>query len=389
MKIRSLSLHSLSIPFKVSFRHSSAERTATQSVLAIAETESGELGLGEGCPREYVTGEDVDSCMRLFAAWETELIGEINTLADLERWNRERENQIDENPAAWCAIELALLDVLAKESSQSVESAMGLPELTGPFQYSAVLGDSSVETLEAQVHQYVGLGFTDFKVKVSGDPAIDNRKFAIVTGAAPEARIRLDANNLWRDADAALSYLESIECELFAMEEPLPAMEFDGLLQIARARSLPIILDESFLNRSHFTHISKEPEAFIINLRISKMGGLVRSLQIASEAAEKSIPLIVGAQVGETSILTRAAMTVGNAAGDHVLAREGAFGTLLLERDIVEKPLTFGSMGRLDVSQLLDRNVHGWQMNYDLQNIRSAGSEDLHSLQLPPDSGRL
>jgi len=115
----------------------------------------------------------------------------------------------------------------------------------------------------------------------------------------------------------------------------------------------------------------------------------LRSLQIASEAAEKSIPLIVGAQVGETSILTRAAMTVGNAAGDHVLAREGAFGTLLLERDIVEKPLTFGSMGRLDVSQLLDRNVHGWQMNYDLQNIRSAGSEDLHSLQLPPDSGRL
>ena len=378
MKIRSLGLHPLRIPFKVRFRHSSAERAVTQSVLAVAETEDGHLGLGEGCPREYVTREDIDSSVRFFTRYQAELTSEVDTLADLERWTREREDEIDANPAAWCAVELALLDALAKEDSQSVERAVGMPELAGPFCYTAVLGDSSFEVFEAQVMQYAGLGFADFKVKVSGEPGVDNQRFAIIERAVGDARIRLDANNLWRDAAAVLSYLKSVECRLFAVEEPLQAMDYEGLLLVARAFDLRIILDESFLNRRHFAHVAGGPESFIINLRISKMGGLIRSLQIAGEATEKGIPLIVGAQVGETSILTRAALAVGNAYRENVVAQEGAFGTLLLERDIVEKPLMFGEMGQLDAGQLLDRDLHGWQMRYDLRNIpREIRDEEL------------
>ena len=231
----------------------------TQSVLAVAETEDGHLGLGEGCPREYVTREDIDSSVRFFTRYQAELTSEVDTLADLERWTREREDEIDANPAAWCAVELALLDALAKEDSQSVERAVGMPELAGPFCYTAVLGDSSFEVFEAQVMQYAGLGFADFKVKVSGEPGVDNQRFAIIERAVGDARIRLDANNLWRDAAAVLSYLKSVECRLFAVEEPLQAMDYEGLLLVARAFDLRIILDESFLNRRHFAHVAGGP----------------------------------------------------------------------------------------------------------------------------------
>ena len=84
------------------------------------------------------------------------------------------------------------------------------------------------------------------------------------------------------------------------------------------------------------------------------MGGILRSLAIAEEAKARGIPIIIGAQVGETSILTRAALTVANQYRDILLAQEGAFGTYLLKQDITDSPLMFGKRGTLD-SQGLSR----------------------------------
>ena len=41
MRLHTLTLHPLQIPFKTRFNHSSAERTMTQSVLVAARTDSG------------------------------------------------------------------------------------------------------------------------------------------------------------------------------------------------------------------------------------------------------------------------------------------------------------------------------------------------------------
>ncbi len=48
--------------------------------------------------------------------------------------------------------------------------------------------------------------------------------------------------------------------------------------------------------------------------------------------------------------LTRAALTVATAAGDALVAQEGAFGTLLLAHDICEPPLMFGAAGVLNAA---------------------------------------
>ena len=71
---------------------------------------------------------------------------------------------------------------------------------------------------------------------------------------------------------------------------------------------------------------------------------------VVDAAREHGIGVIVGAQVGETSLLTRAALTVARAAGDQLVAQEGAFGTLLLQHDICDPPLMFGAGGVLNPS---------------------------------------
>ncbi|MFZ1761994.1 MAG: hypothetical protein WAT99_03795, partial [Nitrospira sp.] len=65
--------------------------------------------------------------------------------------------------------------------------------------------------------------------------------------------------------------------------------------------------------------------------------------------------IVVGAQVGETSILTRAALTVADRYRDILLAQEGAFGTHLLEYDLCDPPLMFGRGGRLAMDRYSTR----------------------------------
>ena len=54
------------------------------------------------------------------------------------------------------------------------------------------------------------------------------------------------------------------------------------------------------------------------------------------------------AEVGETSILTRAALTVVNANKGNLISQEGAYGTHLLSYDLVGPPIKFGPGGVIE-----------------------------------------
>ena len=258
---------------------------------------------------------------------------------------------LDANPAAWCAVEIAILDLLAQESGQTMEAFLSLPPVDGRFRYTAVLGDSETETFERTFEQYRRMGFTDFKIKLSGDLNRDRAKFAVLRGREGEAaRIRVDANNLWEGADDAIRFLRDLDYRFFAVEEPIRPHQYGELARIADALDCQIILDESFVRIGQLALLGGTPARWLINLRVSKMGGLLRSLQVVEGARAAGIGLIVGAQVGETSLLTRAALTVAQAGRDGLVAQEGAFGTFLLTEDVCDPPLMFGAGGVLDSS---------------------------------------
>ncbi len=343
-----LTIHNLEIPFKQVFAHATATRACTESILVKADSENGIVGVGEGCPRSYVTGETIHTAIAFFTthyeAWE-----EFQNIGDLETWMAENSHAIDKNPASWCAVELALLDSWGQENRQSIESFLNLHELTGSFQYSAVLGTENLSSFQKQAQQFSALNFNDFKVKVSGNLEDDCQKIQFLKDLPIQnPRIRLDANNLWKTFDEAVTYLKDLNYSLFAMEEPLQVGDYEGCCQISQQLGLPVILDESFLRLEQFRNLEIDHESWILNVRISKMGGILRSLAIAEMAKAIGIPVIIGAQVGETSILTRAALTVANQYRDILLAQEGAFGTNLLEHDITDNPLMFGKGGTLD-----------------------------------------
>jgi L-alanine-DL-glutamate epimerase-like enolase superfamily enzyme len=277
-------------------------------------------------------------------------ITDVHTLAD---WVAQHETDIDTNASAWTAAELALLDLIGKTEKKSVEAVLGLPELSGSFRYTAVLGDSSPEQFEAQLARYLRTGFSEFKIKLSGDRNCDLSKVHALTAAKiPPHAVRADANNLWDDTDVALRYLDALDFSFFALEEPLRAGDYSAMHRLANALDTRIVLDESLLRTDQLDRLSDTRHRWIVNLRVSKMGGLMRSLQLVQELRKRGLPMICGAHVGETSLLTRAALTVAHSARDILIAQEGAFGTHLLLTDVVPTPMMFGQGGMLDVSAL-------------------------------------
>lgn len=353
MATLALDLYRLDIPFRVAFKHGSAERDRTQAVWVEARI-GARCGVGEGCPREYVTHEDLDSAAGFFARYRHELCEALSGLEAMTGWMRAHERTIDANPAAWCAIELAVLDAWAQRDAVPVEALLALPPVTGSFRYTAVIGDADPAVFRGLAQRYARLGFRDFKLKLSADAQRDRDKLAALAALGLEGvRIRCDANNLWHDAERAADHLASLGHPFLGIEEPLRAHHLDAMRRLSQRTGLPIILDESLLRARQIDALAQDPQRWIANIRVSKMGGVLRSLELVRRCREAGIPIIVGAQVGETSVLTRAALPVVRAAGDALIAQEGAFGTLLLERDVCDPPLMFGDGG------ILDAGAHG------------------------------
>lgn len=350
MKLSKLALQKIEIPFHESFKHSSAERSETESVWVTGHSESGLVGYGESCPRSYVTGEDLASVKRFFTQYDQDIIKAISNLSDIREWMGVHQTDVDENPAAWCAIEIALLDLIAKENNFSLEKLLGLPELSGPFRYSAIIGDAKFEKFQKQFLQYRSLGFMDFKIKLSGELYRDQERGEwLKSQVSGDLRFRCDANNLWASSSKASDYLKQLDFPFWAIEEPLIGDQCDQLLRISQSLGMKIILDEGIARVNQLRLLEGDTSNWMVNLRVSKMGGIIRSLNFVNAAREKGVSIIVGAQVGETSLLTRAALPIAQSARDCLIAQEGAFGTLLLQHDICHPPLMFGKHGILDL----------------------------------------
>ena len=152
----------------------------------------GIVGSGESCPRLYVTGRNDRHGPRVHRR------GTKPSCRDRyhECWRHcapgsaAQRHEIDANPAAWCALELALLDLLGKRQSTirskrccRCRRSSAEHSTTPPFSAMRRQPRSS-----AMAEQYRQLGFRDFKVKLSGDSERDRDKMSVLRHVAGRGR---------------------------------------------------------------------------------------------------------------------------------------------------------------------------------------------------------
>ncbi len=342
----SLGASALVIPFTQRHAHAAAYRVAPQTLWVEVSDEQGHCGYGEACPRVYVTGESLDDAIAFVREHGNAWCDAIGDIATLREWVDAHATDIDAHPAAWCAVELALLDLFGRRGDASLESLLGLPALAGPYRYTAVLGDTQHAGFARQLQRYLDEGFETFKLSLCGAIERDREGVrALQSAGISPRRVRAAAHQLWGSAREAVYYLRQLAYPFAALEEPVSVGAVHEMAEISRALGCAIVLDESLTRLEHL-HALPGGARFIANLRVSKLGGLLRTLAIARAAVARRLPIIVGAEVGETSVLTRAALAVVQACRDHVIAQEGAFG-----RNVVLRG-PGGAGGVLDASRL-------------------------------------
>jgi L-alanine-DL-glutamate epimerase-like enolase superfamily enzyme/pimeloyl-ACP methyl ester carboxylesterase len=390
----------LKVKLKSTFRHAGAARKEGESVWVKAGR-NGLVGFGEGCPRSYVSGENLDSSMRWIQEHCANEEWRFRDLEDIKGWVEENAHRIDDYPSAWCAVEMAFLDLFAREKNCSVEELLGLDDYERRGRYTAVLGDENEWKFTHLVDRYLVRGFSDFKVKLSGELKKDQLKLTILKERCDQqnvsgVRIRLDANNLWngRSGDA-VAHLKALNGPIFAVEEPVGAGDVDGIREVRVLTGLPVILDESLCTLSDLSLYRNLKEKLIANVKVSKTGGLIRTLTLIEELKKLAWPIIIGCHVGETSLLTRAALPAACVAGGNLIAQEGAFGDHLVEREPADPILKFGRHGILDLKRpYWIKTVRGlkvipkenWDIGFGMQcrmpKVPDDGKPDILTLEM-------
>ena len=86
MHIQRLEVSSFPVPFRAVFRHASASRARAENLIVAARSDSGDIGYGEGCPRQYVTGETVESGAAFIRKHASSIIDRVTDAQSLRAW---------------------------------------------------------------------------------------------------------------------------------------------------------------------------------------------------------------------------------------------------------------------------------------------------------------
>ncbi|HLE12724.1 MAG: hypothetical protein A2504_09770 [Bdellovibrionales bacterium RIFOXYD12_FULL_39_22] len=363
MKIKSLKLRQTNIPFVLVFKHALKSRSEVDGLIVELETENNIVGYGEALPREYVTGETTESVTgHLINTIFPKMRGmEFNNIDDvlyfLDNFYDIFDSLTEYDLCVKAATELALLDAYGKENKKSVlnlcSSACGLTP-KNEIVYSGVVSADTPIIVKQILKQYQKTGITQIKLKVGKDLEHDIKNIELsreIIGKNVE--IRADANEAWDLASAKKNLPILAEMGVVSIEQPMPKTSRDDypkLMEFLRGK-IEVCIDESLCSIGDAKWMIENGGASLFNLRISKNGGLSNALKIFAMAKSNGIKCQLGAQVGETSLLSSAGRILAALCGNF-LFHEGSFGTHLLSYDLTKNPLSFGSGGIGDLSYL-------------------------------------
>jgi len=347
MKLVAATLYALRIPLVESFSHSATERRWSDSVVVRVRDEAGTEGFGEGTPRPYVTGEIVETMLDHLTCelWPRVADREVPPACNLEALaaflpETSLAGAIAPH-ASRAALELAVLDCALRRAGRPLATL--LPPRRSRVTYSGVITAGPIARAVQHARQMRAIGLHNIKVKVGFDDDVA-RVTAVREALGYDASLRLDANGAW-SFERAVHVLNAVApLGIAAVEQPLPRGPVEDLARLRQAIPVPIMADESLVTPADAEALIAGEAVDFFNVRISKCGGLARSLAIAERAAKAGVGVQVGSQVGETAILS--------AAGRHLAAAlptvafvEGSFGTLLLAEDVSVESVRFGHRG--------------------------------------------
>jgi L-Ala-D/L-Glu epimerase len=354
MRVVELTAFQVRIPLRRVFRHATYVRTSTDNLVVRCALEDGTVGHGEGVPREYVTGETIDSALELVT--RSDLAAQLEAVRDfpgavalaerLQLAPIPGDDRQCQGNAARCAVELALLDAYGRHFRQPLSKVTELlaPEIYQPqpwVRYSGAISTNKWLKLRLSAWITWAYGFRQVKVKVGMAGHDDVSRLRVLRRRlGRKIDVRVDANEAWSPAEAAQRIAELAPFRVSSFEQPVAHAEVACLREVRKQTGAAVMLDESLCSAVDAGRSVDEGTCDLFNLRLSKCGGFIPTLRLAQFARAHGLGCQLGCQVGETAVLSAAgrhfAATVGG-----LRYLEGSYDRHLVREALGTRDITF------------------------------------------------
>jgi L-alanine-DL-glutamate epimerase-like enolase superfamily enzyme len=291
MRITGVRAYRVELPLhEGSYKWSGGNMVAVfDSTVVALETDEGLTGYGEICPLgpaylpAYAAGARTG-----IAELAPHLIGLDPT--QLGVLNRRMDQALRGHPYVKSALDMACWDILGKKSALPVATLLG-GRYGDDFPLYRAISQDTPDAMAEMVGRYRAEGYTKFQLKVGGDPETDVRRIRTVADRLQPGDVLIaDANTGWTQHQA-LRVADAVRAVDVYIEQP--CRTYEECLAVRRHTARPFILDEVIDDLAMVVRGATDQAMDVINLKISKVGGLTKARQIRDVCIALGIALTI------------------------------------------------------------------------------------------------
>ena len=284
-------------PIDGGFRISRASKTEAV-VVTVVLTRGDSRGRGECVPYAHY-GESIDSVVAQIEAVRDQVESVLSQAASSVASLRQRMQTAMAAGAARNAVDCALIDLECKERGEPLRRVVGMEgmmEGNGDGDDGAVLTAFTISLGEPAEMARKAAKYPDrplLKLKVTGEG--DLGRIAAVHGAAPHARIIVDANEAWSKDDYLDLAPQLAALNVVLIEQPFPAKSALEEDLASLPHPVPVCADESARDLASLHRLVSLYDC--INIKLDKSGGVTEALRMLAFCQSAKLDVMVGCMV--------------------------------------------------------------------------------------------
>lgn len=274
--------------------------TTTTENVVVCISDGDHEGIGAAAPsaRYGETADTVEAVLPDLLG-VVEAVGDPHNLAGIAA---RMDRTVRGNPAAKAAVDVALHDLVCKRLDVALYRYLGLdPGKTVTSSYT--VGIAETGEMRRRAEAALEAGHDVLKVKVGTDRDLDI--VGAVRAVAPDARLRVDANEAWSPREALAKIEAMADFDVEFVEQPVPADDRDGMALVYERSALPIAADEACVTLPDVPAIAGRAD--IATLKLMKCGGVRPALRMVHAARAHGLEVMLGCMLETDATIAAAA----------------------------------------------------------------------------------